>query len=313
MKLIDRYMAEVAHHLPASRRDEICRELRANLLDRLEAQGLDDQDETSLADLLQELGSPQRVAASYLPPRQLVAPELFAAYRKTLGLGLILVFMASVLSLGLSFIGTAHFPFVGFLGGFVEGALLMFAAVTGVFYLLSNSPAGRVVQERVCRWSPDRLPPVTWKWQRISYCHQASEVSFNLLLLMILHYPLLMSSEVAQQLFMGFSPDLSHWLPALASILGAALLLDMWNFRFNFWTKPKLALKILLDLTLGGLLLGLSHLPEKLVMVSKVESGLEFILPLVNHIVTMGLFFTGLWTLGRAAYFGFRWLRFDKP
>lgn len=65
--------------------------------------------------------------------------------------------------------------------------------------------------------------------------------------------------------------------------------------------------------SLGGLLLGLSHLPEKLVMVTKVESGLEFILPLVNHIVTKGLFFTGLWTLGRVAYFGFCWLRFDKP
>lgn len=36
MKLIDRYMSAVAFHLPESRRDEITRELRASILDKLE-------------------------------------------------------------------------------------------------------------------------------------------------------------------------------------------------------------------------------------------------------------------------------------
>ena len=35
MKLIDRYISAVAQQLPASRRDDITRELKANIIDRL--------------------------------------------------------------------------------------------------------------------------------------------------------------------------------------------------------------------------------------------------------------------------------------
>ena len=36
MNLIDRYISAVAQQLPTSRRDDIARELKANILDRLE-------------------------------------------------------------------------------------------------------------------------------------------------------------------------------------------------------------------------------------------------------------------------------------
>ncbi len=37
MNLIDRYISAVAQQLPAGRRDDITRELKANILDRLES------------------------------------------------------------------------------------------------------------------------------------------------------------------------------------------------------------------------------------------------------------------------------------
>ena len=92
MKLIDRYMSAVSFYLPARRRDEITRELRANILDKLE--NLAEQrgwavTEQDVSAVLKELGHPQQIANSFLPAQQLVTAELFPFYRQVLGYGVI--------------------------------------------------------------------------------------------------------------------------------------------------------------------------------------------------------------------------------
>jgi len=208
MKLIDRYMSAVAFHLPKSRRDEITRELRANILDKLES--LAEQRRRAVTDedvsaVLKELGHPQQVANSFLPPQQLVAAELFPFYRQALNYSLIFMFVLELISFCVVFLNSGHMAVAALVSGFILKALLMFASVTGVFYILSNPPGGRPFFKPYQCWAPEQLPPVIYNWQRISPFEQAIEFSSNLFLFLLLHYPLLMTDEVMETLSIGFA------------------------------------------------------------------------------------------------------------
>ena len=95
MKLIDLYVAEVGRHLPLKQRADIETELRSALEDAVEDEAHTQNrpaDEALAAEVLRRYGPPEKTAASYLPPRYLVGPELFPRYVKVLAsLSLLLV------------------------------------------------------------------------------------------------------------------------------------------------------------------------------------------------------------------------------
>jgi hypothetical protein len=83
MTLIDRYLHAVRSFLPASRQDDIVRELseeiHAQAADREEALGRPLTDAETGA-LLRQFGHPMLLAAKYRPQRQLIGPPLFPFY-----------------------------------------------------------------------------------------------------------------------------------------------------------------------------------------------------------------------------------------
>ena len=171
MELIDRYMGAVAQALPQSRREEITRELRANVLDSLESLREQLGREPTAAEVsgvLVALGHPQQVAASFLPPQQLVTTALFPLYKQALHYGLILVFMLGLIQFGIGFLSSGQINIVGFLHGLVMKGLITFAVITGVFYVFSNPPGGKPLFKPYQCWSPEKLPPVSRPWQRIA-------------------------------------------------------------------------------------------------------------------------------------------------
>jgi hypothetical protein len=105
MELIDLYAAEVGRHLPEKMREDIEKEIRSMIEDMLEdesqAQGKP-VDETLAVSVLKRLGSPEKMAASYLPPRYLIGPELFPAFIHTLRVVLPIILVLAVIGLGLS-------------------------------------------------------------------------------------------------------------------------------------------------------------------------------------------------------------------
>lgn len=308
MKLIDRYMSAVSFNLPESRRDEITRELRANILDRLE--NLAEQEgrevtEEDVSAVLKELGHPQRVANSFLPPQQLVTAELFPLYKQVLSYGVIFMFVLELIKFGVLFISSGYLGFVALLFGFVMKALLMFASVTGVFYILSNPPGGKPFFTPYQCWVPEQLPPVAHNWQRISPCEQGLEFSSTLFFFLLLHYPLLMSDEVMETLTVSFAPPAIHWIPWLAAVVGFSLLFNVWNLRFLFWTRSKLMISATLNLLTAGLLLCMSRLPAIVINSADVIDGRVISIELVNRVITSGFFLVSLWLLfecGRDLY-----------
>lgn len=83
MQLLDRYLHAVGNHLPPTKRDDILRELRANILDGVEAREAElgrplTLDEEEL--LLKQYGHPTLVGTRYWPKQYLIGPAVFPYY-----------------------------------------------------------------------------------------------------------------------------------------------------------------------------------------------------------------------------------------
>lgn len=305
MNLIDRYISAVAQQLPASRRDDIARELKANILDRLESFAEEHGRPTTPADesaILRELGHPRQVAAGYLPPRQLVSPAWFPFYTQCLSYGLAIVTLIQLLGFGVSLLSGGSFNIGGLLGGVIHAALIMFACVTGVFYALSNLPETAHITP-YCGWNPEQLPPVKQPWQRINLFDSVMEFAGNLFLLLILQYSLWMNSETLANLPVTPGAGLQAWILPLSAATAIALIINLWNLRHDYWTPTKLTLSIVLRLLACVLCISIAHTPDKLVLTAKAQTVIN--VGMANQIalwIFAGAACISLFEAGRSAY-----------
>lgn len=305
MELIDRYIGAVAQALPESRRDEIIRELRANILDNLESIRAEQGREPTTAEVSQvlvALGHPQQVAASFLPAQQLVTAALFPVYKQSLHYGLILVFILGLIQFGVGFLSSGHLHFAGFLYGLVMKGLITFAVVTGVFYLFSNPPGGKPLFKPYQYWSPEKLPPVSRSWQRINSCEQGVDFANDLFFLLLLNYTLWMPSAQLASLTIGFANEVQEWIPLFSLVMIASLCCGLWNLLYRYWTVPKLVLDAAINVATAVLLLTLSRVGQVVVDThNPLAERVEF-LGLANHIIGVGLFWVGIWLLFMAGW-----------
>lgn len=305
MKLIDRYIGAVAQYLPADRREDIARELRANILDCLEQKNKHTPTEADASAILQEMGHPQKVAASFLPPQKLVADDLFPVYKTALGYTSIIIFMVHVIKAGAAFISSGYLSIVEVLFSFADTALLGFAIITGIFYVLSNPSGSAPLYNPYAGWKPEQLPPVSNRpWQQISACDQASEFSINVFLLLMLFPGVWMSAETLAHLGARFAEPALPWLPWITGLVVVLLGFNLWNLRFDYWTRPKLLVDAALSLSGALIALGMSRLSEIVILLPPAEAR-GWQLEMANKIVGMGLVLVGLWLLfeaGKAIY-----------
>jgi len=80
--LLDRYLLGVRRALTGKKREDIAAEIESSLLDRLEERFSGDQEisEAQVKEVLQEMGSPRKLASSFEPQRSLIGPRLLPAY-----------------------------------------------------------------------------------------------------------------------------------------------------------------------------------------------------------------------------------------
>mgnify|MGYP001428747841 CR=1 FL=1 len=123
MKLIDLYVADVGRRLPEKMRPEIENELRSLLEDMLEdraRQAGRPADEEMASVLLKEYGSPAKIAASYLPERYLVGPDLFPTYLQVLKVVVLVALVVTTVGFALTFSQSAR-GMKDLVGGIFEG------------------------------------------------------------------------------------------------------------------------------------------------------------------------------------------------
>jgi len=296
MKLIDRYMHAVAQALPESRREEITRELKANILDKLEAlaeeKGREPSDE-EISAVLKELGHPQKVAGSFLTGQQLVSTELFPFYKQTLHYGLILVLILALIQLGTHLLNTGHLSVANFFYEMIHKSLIMFASVTGVFYLLSNPVGGKQYFDPYQCWSPEKLPLATRPWQKISSVEQCFEFAADVFFLLILNHGLWMSATQLQDLTITFAEPVTMWLPIMSAMLIGSIILGIWKLIYRYWTVTLLILDAIVTFVIAILLLVVSRINPVVMDISKTHEHINT-MQITNQVIEISLFWVGL-------------------
>jgi hypothetical protein len=296
MKLIDRYIHAVAQALPESRREEITRELKANILDKLEAlaeeKGREPSDE-EISAVLKDLGHPQKVAGSFLTGQQLVSTELFPFYKQTLHYGLILVLILALIQLGTHLLNTGHLSVANFFYEMIHKSLIMFASVTGVFYLLSNPVGGKDYFDPYQCWSPEKLPLATRPWQRISTVEQSFDFATDVFFLLMLNHTLWMSATQLQELTITFAEPVTVWIPIMSAILIGSLLLGIWKLIYRYWTVTLLILDAIITFVSAMILLIVSRINPIVIDISKTQEHMDT-MQITNKVIEIGLFWVGL-------------------
>ena len=108
MNLIDRYVREIGRRLPQISRADIEKEIRSALEDMLDDRSKKESraiDEEMTVAVVKEYGNPEKVAASYLPERYLIGPQLFPIFWLVTQIVFAVLTALTVVALGFALFG----------------------------------------------------------------------------------------------------------------------------------------------------------------------------------------------------------------
>jgi len=254
MELVTRYVSEVGRHLPQKTRADLEKEIRS----LIEA-ALDDRatkvgrpvDEDMIVEVLKEFGPPEKMAASYLPERYLIGPQLFPAFINVVRIALPIVIILAGLGLAVRLGYSDLQPkFVveaiaeGFAGMF-NTVLQVLGTIVLVFALLEyfapgfksrTLPRDLDVRNLKKEWDPRSLPKPAPAPQKVGVVGLSVEIAFTVVAIVIFNfYP--------QLIGVGFSGEEWVSIPVLA---------DVFFTRYLPWLNIVWALQIVLDAIVIG-------------------------------------------------------------
>ena len=168
MDLLERYLQAVGQYLPEATKDDTLAELRANLLEQMDARSeeLDRPLESGdVAAILRSHGKPEAVALRYLPQRSLIGPTVFPFYMFTQRKALPLVVLVYTIAQGANLFFTRTDPNLA--GRIVTAALKLFpvllvfaAMVTLTFVVVEYIISKGGLKDTLRQWDPAELPPL---------------------------------------------------------------------------------------------------------------------------------------------------------
>lgn len=164
MDLIDRYVVEVARHLPAKSAKDVAEELHSLLSDALEARAARTgrpNDEALAVEVLREFGEPEDVAARYAEPKLLIGPAWYPVF-ESVALGVLLIPLAIKLIVGqIHILLTGELPrwssLLAQAWSYVQYACVSFAITVAVFAVLERRVKG-AGHDANREWDPRELP-----------------------------------------------------------------------------------------------------------------------------------------------------------
>jgi hypothetical protein len=253
--LAERYVHAVTSRLPEEQRADVADELRASIADRVESlleerPGLD----PALAEheALVELGEPTALAAEYTGRRlQLLGPEVYPAWERTLRGILLVAVPVSTLAFAIVQVATGESP-GDVLGSAVWMALTLVVHIafwtTLVFVLVERGGGGSGVRESLdVDWSPEQLPAA--RRRRGSLTDLVATLTFLALFAALLVWqqvrpPLSLDGDDVPVL----DPDLwSFWLPLVLVLLVVEAGFEVVKYLTGGWTR---------DLAIANVVLG---------------------------------------------------------
>ena len=300
MELVKRYIAAVQRELPEQKRQEIGRELQANIMDQLDA--LAEQQgaalsEQQIASVLKNMGQPQQVARQFCPIQPLIPASLMPLYKHTMFMVLGVLFVLQIVFMTSHWLTGSDFgpiSFVlGIVSGFIEDAIFGFTAITLGFALMpANTRSGQC--KSADQWQPADLPPVGAGWQHISLSDVFTDLATYTFLLLIIWFPLwqqwFAGGEPVSSVFTQQSLQLLMWF---SPVIVLGVLSSLWQLQRRFWSRQMLSLNLIVNLAFVIILVLLATLGPVLQLDTANWSG-YFSPEALQQAVKRGLLITSL-------------------
>ncbi|RVT47927.1 hypothetical protein EMM73_04055 [Rheinheimera sediminis] len=245
MELVERYVAAVQRELPEDKRQEIGRELNANIMDQLDAlkeqQGQLSEDDIAAA--LKQMGRPRVVAYQFVPPKALVAVEDMPLLKHTLYMVLGVLFVLQVIGATTHWIGSSDGNLIRFLlqlaAGFMEDACFAFTAVVLSFAAL-NGTGHKLGNCQGKDWSPKDLPRADLGWQHIHLSDIFTDLATCIFLLIVIWYPLWMNPAEFAARSVTFTDTALLMLQWFSPVIVFSVLLSLWQLQQRIWNRSLL-------------------------------------------------------------------------
>jgi hypothetical protein len=194
MDLINLYVKEVGYRLPEKMRADIEGEIRSLIEDMLEDESQQagrQPDHEMVVSILERMGPPEKVAASYQPARYLIGPELFPHYINTIRIVLGVVTILAALAIGVSVGARVEPPpnmieVIGIIvGGVVDAVIRALAIVTLIFAAIQFFVPDFKIKAR--KWDPRKLKAVP-DYERVSIPGALGEIVISVLALVVFNF-----------------------------------------------------------------------------------------------------------------------------
>ena len=251
MKLIDRYVREIGRRLPQKSRADIEKEIRSALEDMLEdrskKEGRDVDDEMTAA-VLKEYGQPDKVAASYLPERYLVGPQLFPTFWMILQIVFAVLTAVAIVGLGINLMRGDATPveivktIANSFGQYFGGLMAAFGNIVLVFAIIQYfNPDLKFDTKEDEQWNPNDLPDVE-DADQVSRGERIAEIVFTVLALMLFNvYPQYIGMYSFTENGSAFIPFLSQaffsYMPWINLLWGLQIGFDLMLLQQMRWTS----------------------------------------------------------------------------
>lgn len=314
MELVDRYIAAVQRELPENKRQEIGRELKANICDQLDA--LSEQGELTEAQIiavLKQMGHPCKVAQQFVPAVPIIASEDIPLFKHTLFTVLGVLFVLQVVGGTTQWLGSAGGDLLGFIHhiakGFIGDACLAFTAILLAFW--SFSAQGKPLSGSNCqKWQPQNLPKVGPGWQHISLSDVFTDLATYLFLLLVIWCSVWMSSEQLAARTVIFSVNAQQLLQWFSPIIMLSMANSLWQLRRRVWTTELLLANMGINLAYASFLVFLafsSPLLQSQVQNQGAELNGEFTLLQLEHWLSYTLVIAAMFPSYEVIRDGLRW------
>ena len=316
MNYVDRYVQSVRTYLPRKQQDDIARELRENLLAKIEdreselGRPLTPAEEEAL---LREHGHPMVVASRYSrePHPYVIGPVVYPAYRMVLRVALPIVVLGQlVASVVMLLEGRSPLAAVGsFWGGAWLSLLFTLGVITAVFAMIDRNQAGLFA-----KWDPRKLPTLRKETRTVSRLASIAEIAIISVAIAwwvsAPHYLGAIFDEGAIRFLRAGPGLLSLYVPFLL-LMVATMVRPVVNLFQPHWIRFRLAARMA-TAALSGLLLAASlKLGDWLVLADPTDTSAEHLrlAAVANHwarvaveITIVGIalqILVGFWRLSR--------------
>ncbi len=261
MEMIDRYVQAVTDRLPEDTREDVARELCANIEDMLPANAT----ERDVRAVLEKLGNPAVLSNEYRQvKRYLIGPAMYDTYLSVLKL---VAGIAAIAFAFLALIGVITEPgkhitgiIVEVLSAAFQGAVMAFLWVTLVFALLERTGVAEgSLPFKKKQWSVDDLPPVVrHPGSRINRFEVVIALIFNVIFISIFLF--------RPDLFGWYKPGdsglqlvvpvfnivrLQTYIPAIVILAVIQFGMAVYKFIARRWTLPLAVVNTLNNLGVG--------------------------------------------------------------